>query len=363
MNNPTRYDRQVILPELGPEGQRKLGEARVLVVGAGGLGCPVLQYLAAAGTGTLGIVDHDSVDVSNLHRQTLYTTEDQGKAKARVAKARLLQLNPDISISTHEEELTDLNVLGIFSGYDIIVDGTDNFAAKFLINDAAVKTGKAVVYGALQGFEGQVSVFDARRGPCYRCLHPHPPKCAVLNCAEAGVIGAIAGIVGAAQAMEAIKLIVGGSSFEPLIGKLLIIEAHTMDVRTINIPKRGDCPTCSKSAPEILLYSSSIVCFAAEPKEMDCSSAARLKNVVLIDVRELHEWEAGHITGAAHIPLSILQENLNAFPKPADDKICILYCQRGSRSKKAAELLLAAGFKEIVSLQGGYEAWQVSQKC
>lgn len=358
----SRYSRQTILPEIGLRGQERLSAARVLVVGAGGLGCPALQYLAAAGIGTIGIIDHDTVDISNLQRQALYTTSDQGKAKVAIAKERLSRLNPDITILTYEEALTDKNVLGLFSGYDFILDGTDNFAAKFLINDAAVKAGKPVVYGAIQGFDGQVSVFDASEGPCYRCLHPQPPKSGIMNCAEAGVIGAIAGIVGTVQAMEVIKLVTADPSFSPLIGRLWMIDSRTMDVRTLKIPKNSECPACSKTLENIILHAASPVCFASSPEEMDCHDAAMRKDALMVDVRELHEWAAGHIEGALHMPLSVLQKNPDAFTPPPDGKTCILYCQKGGRSRRAAELLISAGFRGIFSLRGGYEAWQELQK-
>lgn len=357
-----RYSRQEILAEIGEAGQKKLSAARVLVVGAGGLGCPVLQYLAGAGIGTLGIVDHDSVDISNLQRQVLYTMEDQGQLKAISAKERLLKLNPDITINAYPEVLTEKNVLGLFSGYDIVVDGTDNFAAKFLINDAAVKTGKAVVCGAIQGFEGQVSVFDATRGPCYRCLHPQPPQGVILNCAEAGVVGALAGIVGTVQAMEVIKLVVGHNSFQPLIGRLWMVDAHTMETRTLSIPKQKGCPACSKAVAEITLQNYSAVCSAIIVEDIDCSAVDALAGAALVDVRERSEWEVGHIRGAQHLPLSILQKNPEAFQPPEKGRPCILYCQKGGRSRKAAEILLTAGFSNIRSLKGGYEAWCTANK-
>jgi molybdopterin/thiamine biosynthesis adenylyltransferase/rhodanese-related sulfurtransferase len=361
MQKTTRYSRQETLEEIGSHGQKKISAARVLVVGAGGLGCPVLQYLAGAGIGTLGIVDHDSVDISNLQRQVLYTTEDHGKLKAAAAKERLLQINPDIVVNSYSEALTEKNAIGLFSGYDIIVDGTDNFVAKFLISDAAVKTGKPVVYGAIQGFEGQVCVFDSVRGPCYRCLHPQPPQGLILNCAEAGVIGALTGIVGTTQAMEVIKLIVGHSSFHPLIGKLWMIDARTMETRTLKIPKEKKCPTCSKPEVEIILQNYSPVCSATMMEEVDCGDKDIVANAFLIDVRELSEWEAGHIDSARHLPLSVLQKNMEAFTPPENGKICVLYCQKGMRSRKAAEMLLTGGFSKIYSLRGGYEAWCAAQ--
>jgi adenylyltransferase/sulfurtransferase len=355
MKKKTRYNRQEILPEIGPGGQEKLSAARVLVVGAGGLGCPALQYLAGAGIGTLGIVDHDNVDVSNLQRQVLYATGDEGKPKAAVAKERLSQLNPGITINAYPEELTERNALGFFSAYDVIIDGTDNFAAKFLINDAAVKSGKPVVYGAIQGFEGQVSVFDSMRGPCYRCLYPQPPQGMILNCAEAGVVGALAGIVGAVQAMEAVKIVVGHNSFHSLIGKLWIINTRTMETHTLKIPRQNNCPVCSRAAGEITLQNYSPVCSAIMVEEIDGRDIS--PDAIMIDVREWAEWEAGHIKGARHLPLTVLQKNLQAFTPPENGKTCVLYCQKGARSKKAAEMLMRAGFSNIRSLKGGYEAF------
>jgi len=357
MEKMARYKRQEILPEIGSAGQKRLSAARVLVVGAGGLGCPALQYLAGAGIGTLGIIDHDSLYISNLQRQVLYATEDRGKLKAVAARERLLRLNPDIAINAYPEELTDMNALGLFSGYDVIVDGTDNFGAKFLVNDAAVKAGKPVVYGAIQGFEGQVSVFDAGRGPCYRCLHPQPPQGLILNCAEAGVIGALAGIVGAVQAMEAIKLVVDHDTFLPLIGRLWMIDTRTMETHGLKIPKQKNCPVCSKASVQITLQNYSPVCSPAMVEEVERNDTAALTDALLIDVRELDEWEAGHIEGARHLPLSVLQRNPDAFTPPGKGETCILYCQKGTRSKKAAEILLSAGFGNIRSLRGGYEAW------
>ncbi len=357
MDKTERYNRQVILPEIGAEGQKKLAAARVLVIGAGGLGCPVLQYLAAAGVGTLGIVDHDTIDISNLQRQVLYDTADQGKQKAVAAREKIQRLNPDIVIHTHAEKLTENNILGLFSGYDIIVDSTDNFATKYLINDAAVKTAKPVVYGAIQGFEGQISVFDSTRGPCYRCLYPQPPQEAVASCAENGVIGALAGIAGTVQAMEAIKLIVDHQLFQSLVGKLWMIDTRMMETRILNIARQKECPVCSKPPVEIALQNYSPVCSATMVTEIDCKDVTP-DDAVIIDVRELPEWGEGHIDGAHHVPLTVLQKNINVFTQPGDGKICVLYCQKGGRSRKAAEQLLNAGFKNVYSLRGGFEAWK-----
>lgn len=355
--NTGRYSRQEILAEIGVSGQKKLSAARVLVVGAGGLGCPAMQYLAGAGIGTIGIIDHDNVDISNLQRQVLYDTADAGKPKAAIAKERLLRLNPHITVNAYVQELTAENAISLFSGYDVIIDGTDNFPARFLINDAAVKLGKPVIYGAIQNFEGQVSVFDSVRGPCYRCLHPEPPQGLVLNCAESGVMGPLAGIVGTMQAMETIKILAGHSSFSPLIGKLWLVDTRSMETGLIAIPRNKNCSVCSCAPAQITLKNCSPVCSAAMTKEI-CFDDVMLDNAVLVDVRERSEWEEGHIKGAKHFPLSSLQKDAKAFAGVADNKNIVLYCQKGARSKKAAEILLSEGFLNIYSLRGGYESWQ-----
>lgn len=351
-----RYRRQTVLSEIGPEGQKKLSLARVLVIGAGGLGCPALLYLAGAGVGTIGIVDFDRVDISNLQRQVLFQTDDEGKSKALAGQDRILALNPDISVNAYNEELTDKNAPGLFSGYDLIIDGTDNFATKFLINDVAVKLGKPVIYGAIQGFDGQVSVFNAPQGPCYRCLHPQEPQAEIMNCAEAGVIGALAGIIGTIQAMEAIKQIVGHKDFNGLAGRLFMIDSRTMEANALKLSKRKDCPTCSRPAAEITPQYASPVCAAHIVSEICCNDPIP-DGAVFIDVRERDEWDSGHIENASHLPLSALQKNTDLFLPLKNKGCCVIYCQKGGRSKKAAEMLLQAGFTDIYSLKGGYEAW------
>lgn len=351
-----RYSRQIILPEIGENGQKLLAASKVLVVGAGGLGCPVLQYLAAAGTGLIGIIDYDRVDISNLQRQILFSTADAGRPKALAAQSHLQALNPDITIKAYDEELSDENAPELFATHDIIVDCTDNFSAKFLINDAAVKLGKPVVYGAIQGFDGQVAVFDARYGPCFRCLQPQAPRSAIMNCAEAGVIGALAGMIGTVQAMETIKLIVAHESFSPLYGSLWTIDSRTMECHQLTLPKNGTCPVCSHPAADIVLEYSSPVCFAAVVCEIETGHLATMTNCLMIDVREQDEWNQGHIPEARHLPLSVLNRNPELF-SPHRKNTCVLYCQRGTRSRKAAEILLQAGFSDIYSLKGGYESW------
>lgn len=359
MNKNARYSRQTVLSEIGTSGQEKLSAARVIVIGAGGLGCPALLYLAGAGVGTIGIVDFDRVDESNLQRQVLFTAEDCGLPKAAAAKRRLSALNPGIAIHAYDEKLTDNNAIGLFSGYDIIIDGTDNFAAKFLINDAAVKLGKPVIYGAIQGFEAQVSVFNYEGGPCYRCLYPQPPQAQIMNCAESGIIGAVAGIAGTVQAMEAIKIIVGHDSFRPLSGRLWMMDAKTMETNIVNITKDKNCPVCSRPPEQIVPHYASPVCAATQAEEITCARAAEI-GAPFIDVREKEEWDAGHIDGAKHLPLSALRSNPDLFKTFAGKAPCILYCQRGRRSMMAAEILQQAGFTGLYSMAGGYEAWRTS---
>lgn len=349
-----RYSRQIVLPEIGDAGQEKLSNARVLIVGAGGLGCPALLYLAAAGIGTLGVIDFDTVDITNLQRQILFTADQQGISKVKAASEKLLALNPEISVQTHNEELNTENVLQLFADYDFIVDGTDNFPAKFLINDATVKLGKPVIYGSISGFEGQVSVFDAVHGPCYRCLYPQPPSVPVPNCAEAGVIGALAGIVGSMQAMEVIKLVIGDSSFEPLTGKLWIIDARTMETRRLDLPKKTDCPVCSLVSEEIKLHYESPICNTAIP-EINVEEAMMLDNALFVDVREDHEWQEGHIQNARHMPLSALRENPQIDILP--DQPCVLYCRSGKRSLEATQIFMDQGIEDVKSMRGGFLAW------
>lgn len=348
-----RYERQTVLSEIGSSGQTALSHARVLCVGAGGLGCPALLYLAAAGIGHITIIDPDYVDVSNLQRQVLFTDADCGQSKAVAAQKRLQQLNPEITIEAISDWLTDKNAEDLFLRHDIIIDGTDNFEAKYLINDAAVKTSKPVVYGAIQGFEGQVSVWDAQRGPCYRCLYPAPPKAAIRNCAESGVIGAVAGIIGTTQAMQCIAIIVGNDSFAPLIGKLWTIDMKTMETQNLNIAKKPDCLVCAQDKTKIKLSYNNPACSAVSITQLDALPANG--TFTLIDVREKEEWDNGHIEHALYYPLSKIEAGkLPVIPQNSD---VILYCQRGMRSLKAAQIMVDAGFQNVQSLRGGYERW------
>jgi adenylyltransferase/sulfurtransferase len=354
MTDLSRYSRQIVLSEIGEAGQEKLASSKILIVGAGGLGCPALLYLAAAGVGNIGIIDFDNVEITNLQRQILFHDDQQGINKAIAASENIKSLNPEINVTPYDEELTDENVLGIFEQYDVIIDGTDSFSAKFLINDAAVKSGKPVIYGSILGFEGQASVFYAAKGPCYRCLYPAPPASHVPNCAEAGIIGAVAGMVGSVQAMEAIKIITGENSFSPLIGKLWITNIKTMESSVLEIPKNKDCPVCSKSLDTICLEYEKQKC-SLSLEEIDVLSARKLKDVLFIDVRESNEWNEGHIEGALHMPLSELKEN-KGIDVPSNRQ-CIIYCGSGIRSMKALQIFIDNGIGNAKSMTGGYTAW------
>lgn len=351
--NQTRYARQIALDEIGSLGQAALMQAKVLCVGAGGLGCPALLYLAAAGVGHLTIIDPDTVDETNLQRQVLFTQEDCGQLKALAAKRRLQMLNPEVTFEAKAEALTDKNAETLFQAHDIIIDGADNFSTKYLINDAAVKTGKPVIYGAIQGFDGQVSVWDAAHGPCYRCLYPTPPKATIRNCAEAGVIGAVAGVVGVTQAMQAIALIVRNSTFEPLIGKLWTIDTRTMQTQIFSVPKNSGCPTCSIARQQIKLTYEAPQCHTGLVQEIGAANLP--SSALLIDVREIDEWNNGHIAHASHWPLSKLRDG--SLPDLPKNQEIVLYCQRGIRSLTAAQLLLSAGYMDVKSLKGGFDAW------
>ena len=348
-----RYDRQTRLPEIGAEGQQKLLKASVLCVGAGGLGSPALLYLAASGVGRIGIIDFDRVDESNLQRQVLFDTVAIGKPKAQVAANRIKALNPDISVDVLDAELSAENVGTLFLSYDVIIDGTDNFETKFLINDAAVKFGKPWIYGAIQAFDGQASVFNYKGGPCYRCLFPQKPKGRIMNCAEAGVIGAVAGLIGVTQALQTIQIIADHESFEPLSGKLWTLDTKTMQTRILNISQNPDCPVCSQKPDTIALAYSSPVCGFVP--ELAPQQAHGRNNSCLIDVREQEEWDQGHIDGARLWPLSKMMAG--DMPDLPQEMEIILYCQKGMRSLQAAQILKAQGYSEVYSMSGGYEAW------
>jgi adenylyltransferase/sulfurtransferase len=340
-----RYARHLILPEVGEAGQEKLKAGSVLVVGAGGLGSPVCLYLAAAGVGRIGLVDFDDVDASNLHRQVLYGASDVGKPKLDAARARLQDLNPEIAIETHGAALTSENALAIIGKYDVIVDGTDNFATRYLVNDACVLLGKPNVYGSIFRFEGQASVFAAEDGPCYRCLYPEPPPPHLVpSCAEGGVLGVLPGVIGTIQATEAIKLLTGIG--ETLIGRLLLFDALRMSFRTLRLKQQHD-----QHAAITGLIDYDQFCNPANLHEVTQIA----EGTFVVDVREPYEWDAGHIEGARHIPLGELPNRLDELPRDAD---IVFYCQAGGRSARALDIARDAGFARAKHLRGGFSAWK-----
>jgi molybdopterin/thiamine biosynthesis adenylyltransferase/rhodanese-related sulfurtransferase len=340
-----RYSRHLILPEIGEAGQEKLKAASVLIVGAGGLGSPVSLYLAAAGVGRIGLVDFDDVDASNLHRQVLYGTSDVGRPKLEAARARLQDLNPEIAIDTYGAALTSENALGIIAGYDIVVDGTDNFATRYLVNDACVLLGKPNIYGSIFRFEGQASVFSATDGPCYRCLYPEPPPPHLVpSCAEGGVLGVLPGVIGTIQATETIKLVTGIG--ETLVGRLLLFDALRMSFRTLRLKQQHD-----QHAAITRLIDYDQFCNPASLHEV----TQLADGAVVVDVRERYEWDAGHIDGARHIPLGELPNRMNELPRDAD---VVFYCQTGGRSSRALDLARDAGLTRAKHLRGGYVGWK-----
>ncbi len=356
-----RYSRQLVLPEIGPEGQGRLKASSAVVVGAGGLGIPASVYLAAAGVGRIGIVDGDVVERSNLHRQTIYTESDIGKAKATVASEYLRRVNPNITVVPHEARLTSDNALGILEKYDVVVDCTDNFPARYLINDACVLQQKPDVYASIFRFDGQASVFDARRGPCYRCLFPQPPPPdTVQDCAAAGVLGVLPGIMGSIQAAQTISLLVGHG--QPLVGRLLLFNAADMTFSELRIRKNPNCPVCGPHPTVTKLIDYEEFCGLARlgtqvseisPKELKRMLDSGLR-LTLLDVREPYEHDMCHIDGSRLIPLGDLDRRVSELNR---DEEVIVYCQMGSRSARAVELLAAKGFKKARNLKGGIRAW------
>lgn len=358
-----RYSRQTVLPEIGPQGQMLLGKARILVVGAGGLGAPALLYLTAAGVGRqeaggcIGVIDDDTVDYSNLQRQIVFRESDQGSPKTDAAVVHLAALNKETCLIAHHTRLTDENALGILADYDIIIDGSDNFATKYLINDAAVKLGKPVVYGSILGFEGQVSVFWSPYGPCYRCIYPEQLQTHIPNCAEAGTLGGIAGVVGSILAVEACKLALGQEhcqqhGLEPLIGQLLIFDALTWDIRKLSCERHAACPICTYALEEIKLTSSETPSCSAQPmKTISMPDLSELYDsgipITLIDVRELTEWASGHLDGAQHIPLGKLLSQEQQLDGIDPKNLIVVYCQHGIRSAQAVAYLRSKGYEAL----------------
>ncbi len=365
-----RYSRHLIMPEVGVSGQRKLKAARVLCVGAGGLGSPASLYLAAAGVGTLGLVDFDDVDVSNLQRQVLYATADVGRPKLAAASERLKALNPELNVIPHQVRLTSANALQILAGYDVIVDGGDNFPTRYLVNDACVLLGKPNVYGSIFRFDGQISVFATAGGPCYRCLYPEPPPPGLVpSCAEGGVLGVLPGIVGTIQAAEAIKLLIGAG--ESLAGRLLLFDALTMEFRRMNLRRDPACPVCGDhpTVKSLIDYEQfcGIPAAAAQnrplPPEFETTVEeleARLERhdpVWLLDVREPNERDICRISGATLIPLGELGKRLGEVPSGPDAPDIVVHCKGGVRSAKAVQLLRDHGYTRVRNLKGGIIEW------
>jgi sulfur-carrier protein adenylyltransferase/sulfurtransferase len=361
-----RYRRHVNLPDFGVEGQRMLLDARVLLIGAGGLGCPLAQYLTAAGIGHIGLIDDDVVDISNLQRQVLYGTADVGKPKVDVALARLRAMNPDVDAIGIRERITSQNAFALMRDWDVIIDGTDNFPTRYLSNDACVLLGKPTVYGAILRFEGQASTFDARRGPCYRCLFPEPPPPgAVPSCAEGGVLGILPGVIALIQATEAVKLITGIG--EPLIGRFLHYDALAMRFSEFRFAKDPDCPVCGKNPTVTELIDYEGFCGVThEPNPVPEISAAELHGILgrgdellLLDVREPHEFEKAHIAGSKLIPLGQLGARLAEIADWKQRRV-VAHCKTGGRSAKACAQLREAGFANVANLTGGIDAWSIT---
>jgi len=351
----SRYHRQIILPEIGTAGQEKISTSKVLVIGAGGLGCPVLQYLAAAGIGTLGIIDFDVVETSNLHRQVLYGESSVGKNKALAAKNRLQDLNPTITINAYPERLTTKNAISLFSGYDIIVDGSDNFSTRYLVNDACIITNKPLVYAAIFKYEGQVAVFNYQNGPSYRCLFPTPPKAgSVPSCAEIGVLGVLPGIIGSLQANEVLKIIleIGDS----LSGKLMTYNSLSTSFSSFSIQRvKLEISKVMDNAKTFEHTDYDLFCGISAVKEILAKDAFSRTNAIFIDVREIHETPKIETLKPNYIPLQTLPEKIETLNKEQET---IVFCQSGIRSKKALEILNEHGFKNIAHIKGGAIALQ-----
>jgi molybdopterin/thiamine biosynthesis adenylyltransferase/rhodanese-related sulfurtransferase len=362
-----RYSRHLLIPEVGLSGQRKIKSASVLVIGTGGLGSPVALYLAAAGVGRIGLVDYDRVDASNLQRQVIHGTSGIGTLKVESARRRMLDINPDIQVEVFNEPFTSQNAMGIVQDFDILVDGTDNFPTRYLTNDVSVLTGKPNVYGSIYRFDGQVSVFDARQGPCYRCLFPEPPPPGLVpSCAEGGVLGVLPGIIGTMQASEALKLILDIG--EPLTGRLLLFNALDMSFEYVNLRKNPNCKICGPEPEVTELIDYEEFCgvpghdhdegSAGEGWDIEAVQLAeRLRqgeHIHLLDVREPHELEISRLEGADLIPLGQLAARLSELDS-ADEMV--IFCKSGTRSARGLELLASAGFRKVKNLKGGINAW------
>ena len=366
-----RYSRHLIIPDVGMTGQKRLKNAKVLVIGAGGLGSPALLYLAAAGVGTLGIVEFDEVDESNLQRQVIHGQSDIGRSKAESARDSIAEINPLVSVVVHNERLDNDNVMGLFTGYDLIVDGTDNFATRYLVNDAAVLLGKPYVWGSIYRFDGQASVFWAEHGPCYRCLYPEPPPPGMVpSCAEGGVLGVLCASIGSIQVNEAIKLLTGIG--EPLLGKLMIYDALEMEYRKLGVRKDPDCVICgdNPTVTELIDYEAFCGALSDEAAEAAADSTISVttlshwlkeresgeRDFVLVDVREPNEYEINKIPGSVLIPKGDFL-NGDALEQLPQDKQVVLHCKSGVRSAECLSVLKGAGFSDSVHVGGGVIAW------
>jgi molybdopterin/thiamine biosynthesis adenylyltransferase/rhodanese-related sulfurtransferase len=362
-----RYSRHLLMPEVGLEGQRKLLASSVLLIGTGGLGSPVALYLAAAGVGRIGLVDYDVVDYSNLQRQVIHGMETLDMLKVESARRRMLDLNPDIQVDTYNEPFTSANAMRIAADYDVIIDGTDNFPTRYLTNDVCVLLGKPNVYGSIFRFDGQVSVFDAQRGPCYRCLFPEPPPPGLVpSCAEGGVLGVLPGTIGTLQATEALKLILGAG--QPLIGRLLLYNALDMSFEFVKLRKNPKCKICGPEPEVTELIDYEAFCGVPGHDHEEGSAgvdwditatqlAERMQQgnpIRLVDVREPHELEISHLEGATLIPLGQMAARLSELDSAEE---IVLFCKAGTRSARALELLLSAGFRKVKNLKGGINAW------
>jgi adenylyltransferase/sulfurtransferase len=380
----TRYSRHLLLEEVGKEGQLRLKQSRALVIGMGGLGSPISLYLAAAGVGTIGIVDFDSVELSNLQRQILHSTENVGKKKTQSARARLLEVNPEVNVIVHEERISVDNALKLISNYDVVIDGTDNFQTRYLVNDACVLGKKPLVYGSIFRFEGQATVFYPPHGPCYRCIYPDPPETgAVPNCAEGGVLGVLAGVIGSIQAAEAIKLLLGKG--QTLMGRLLLYDALEANFDTVNLKRNVKCPLCGEKPSITTLEETNFVCSSeknSESKKNDkektevpsknqsrdseetfptAISATELSDLIkagkspyLLDVRSIEETMICNLANSHLIPLPELERRMNELDKNED---IVVYCHAGVRSHHAASVMRRNGFKKVRNLTGGITAW------
>ncbi|MGC9671277.1 adenylyltransferase/sulfurtransferase MoeZ [Planosporangium sp. 12N6] len=362
-----RYSRHLIIPDVGMAGQKRLKNAKVLCVGAGGLGSPALMYLAAAGVGTLGIVEFDTVDESNLQRQIIHGQSDIGRPKAESARDSVREINPYVNVVVHNEALSNDNVLEIFAQYDLIVDGTDNFATRYMVNDAAVLLGKPYVWGSIYRFDGQASIFWAEHGPCYRCLYPEPPPPGMVpSCAEGGVLGVLCASIGSIQVNEAIKLLTGIG--EPLLGRLMVYDALEMTYRSIKVRKDPNCAVCGENPTVTELIDYDDFCGAISDEASAAAVGSTItapelkewidsgKSIHLVDVREPAEWEIVRIPGAVLVPKGEILSGEALADLPQDKQI-VLYCKAGTRSAEALAAVKAAGFSDAVHVQGGVSSW------